>query len=311
MKEMIDFRKYPILKPLDKELKEYMGGVTLDYILSTDNQIKREAERRVDKILRGEELNPYGKEAVKIFYTTLYLVVALDNEILKKKFVEKETELMEKSLMKENDDTLLEIARILSTKYQELSDLRNESLKIKRKERRKTLIFTFKFSMNFINYLKVTKGLRKEDEDFSLSGRILKDGRVFLTNTDVARILAYEIRDMLYEAVNIRYESVPEEVKKMADEMKGKKTPPCILSLMKKKELKETEKAVLIVYLIDIGDYRDAEKISEELAKRFLGDRKNKYIVYSCGKMKGLGLCVENCGTLNPLQHYYGKALRL
>ena len=314
MQVVIDYRKYPILKPLEEELKKYAGGVTLDYILSTNNFYKEEAKKRVNKILKDEELEPYDKikDSILVFYTTLYLVAALDNELLKKKFVERETELMEKSLLSEKEEALLEIAKYLnslSENFPELASLRinSENLLIKRKEKKKTLIVPFKFSMNFIDYLKVTKDIRKEDEDFSLSTKILKDGKVFLTKDEVAKIIAYKIRDMLYEAVNIKYENIPEEVRKMADELKGRRTPPCILNLINKKEHSPIETSVLVVYFLDIGDYKNAERFSEELAKKYRGDKKTKYIVYSCSKMKELGLCVDSCGTSNPLQHYYGK----
>lgn len=302
---MIDDRKYPVLKPLDEELKsKYAGGVTLDFILSTYNRIKDRAKERVNKLLKGEELEPYTQieEPVLVFYTTLYLVIAFDNALLKKKFVEKEVELMMKNLMEEDEDVLLEIV----SRFQDLK-INKEKLIIKRREKRKTLIFAFSFSLHFVDYLKVTKELRKEDESFSLSRRILKDGKVFLTKDEVAKIVAYKIKDVLYEAVNVRYENIPEEVKKMADELKGRKTPPCIQSLMKKKGLNEIEKTVLVIYFINIGDYKSAEKISEELINKYQGDKKTKYILYSCTKMKKLGLCVTSCGTLNPLQHYYGK----
>ena len=312
---VVDYAKYPFLKPLEEELNKYAGGVTLDFILSTSNNIKEEAKKRVNKILKDEELEPYDKinEPVLVFYTTLYLVVALDNELLKKKFVEREAELIEKELKNEKEEVLLEIANYLnslSDKFPELASLRinPENLLIKRKEKKKTLIVPFKFSMNFIDYLKVTKDIRKEDEDFSLSARILKDGKVFLTKDEVVKILTYKIKDLLYEAVNIKYESIPEEVKKMAEELKGRRTPPCIQALLNKKELGEVEKAVLVTYFLDIGDYKNAERFSEDLAKKYRGDKKTKYIVYSCSKMKELGLCVNSCGTSNPLQHYYGKA---
>jgi len=307
----IDYRKYPILKPLEDELKKYAGGVTLDYILSTDNSYKEEAKKRVNKILKDQELEPYDKikDSILVFYTTLYLVAALDNELLKKKFIEKETELIEKNLLNEKEETLLEIARYLSNRFPDILKINfySENLLIKYKEKRKILTVPLKFSMNFIDYLKATKEIRKENESFSLSTKILKEGKVFLTKLEVTKIIAYKIKDLLYEALNIKYESIPDEVKKMAEELNGRRTPPCILNLIKKKELNAIETSVLVTYFIDIGDYKNAERFSEDLAKKYYGDKKTKYIVYSCNRMKELGLCVDSCGTSNPLQLYYGK----
>jgi len=311
LKVFIDYRKYPILKPLEDELKKYAGGVTLDYILSTDNSYKEEARKRVNKILKDQELEPYDKikDSILVFYTTLYLVAALDNELLKKKFVERETELIEKNLLNEKEETLLEIARYLSNRFPDILkiNINSENLLIKYKEKRKILTIPLKFSMNFVDYLKGTKEIRKENESFSLSTKILKEGKVFLTKLEVTKIIAYKIKDLLYEALNIKYESIPDEVKKMAEELNGRRTPPCILKLLKKKELNATETSVLVTYFIDIGDYKNAERFTEDLAKKYYGDKKTKYIVYSCKRMKELGLCVNSCGTSNPLQLYYGK----
>lgn len=303
MSAVIDYSKYPFLKPLKEELKEYAGGVTLNDLLSTDSFYLKIAENRVNKILNDEKLEPYEKirKSVLVFYTTLLLVTALGNELLKKKFIEKETELIEEKLLYEKEETLVEIAKLLGV------NVNLENLQIKHKEDRKVLTIPFKFSMNFIDYLKVTKEIRKENEAFSLSTKILKEGKVFLTKQEISKIISYKIKDKLYEETNISNVNIPEEIKKKAEEMKGRKTPPCILNLRKKNELNSVELSILVTYYIDIGDYESAKKYSEDLAKKYLGDKKTKYIIYPCNKMKELGLCVDSCNVLNPLQLYYGK----
>ena len=305
MSAIINHKRYPFLKPLEDELKRY-PGITLNDLLSINTYYLKTAMDRINKVLNNEELEPYEKikDPFLVFYTTLYLIIALDNELLKKKFIEKETELFEKSLMDESEDVLLKISKFFNI------HINQDILPIKYKQR-KLHQMMFRFSMSFIDYLKETKWIRKEDESFSLSARILKDGKVFLTKQDVVKIISYKVKDYLYEALNIKLDVVPEEIRKIAEEFKGKRTPPCIQSLMKKKELNETEKTVLITYFIDTGDYEKMKRFSEDLIKKYQGDRKTKYIIYPCNKMKELGLCVASCNVLNPLQLYYGKNERL
>ena len=302
---LIDFKKYPFLKPLEEELKKYAGGITLNDLLVSGTYYLNKAKERIKKILSDEELEPYEKikDSILVFYTTLYLIAALDSDFLKKKFVEKEVELIEKNLLNETEETILEISKILQV------NVSHENLLIKYKENRKLLTIPFKFSMNFIDYLKNTKEARKENDAFSLTSRILKDGKIFLTKEEISKILSYKVKDMLYESINISKVNIPEEIKKFAEELKGRKTPPCIINLLNKNELNEIELSVIVTYFINIGDYKNAEIFSKDkdLAKKLRGDKRIKYIVYSCDKMRKLGLCVASCNVLNPLQLYYGK----
>lgn len=299
----IDFRKYPFLKSPEEELKRYAGGVTLNDLLTSGSYYLEKAKERIDKILNDKELDPYEriKDPVLVFYTTLYLVAALDSDLLKRKFLEKEVELIEKNLLNEDEETLLEIAKILGV------DVNHEDIQIRHKENKKILTIPFKFSMNFIKYIKITKEARRENDIFSLSSRILKDGKVFLTKDETSKILSYKVKDILYDSINVSDVSIPEEIKRFADELKGKKTPPCITNLLKKNEPNDIELSVLVTYFIDIGDEKNAERFSKDLTKRLREDKRTKYIIYSCNKMKQLGLCVASCNVLNPLQLYYGK----
>lgn len=306
---IIDFRKYPFLKPLEEELKKYAGGVTLNDLLSSGSYYLEEAKKRIDKIIKDEELEPYEKikDSVLVFYTTLYLVAALGNETLKRKFIERETSIWEEELKKENDEVVLEILKNIEI------NINSDTLDIKFKNGKKIMTITYKFSMNFIDYLKITRGLRKLDPSFSLSTHILKDGKIYLKKEEVAKILAYKIKENLEEMTEISEDTIPEQIKKYAEEIKGKKTPPCIKALIDKKSLTDIEKQILITYFIDIGLDENTilgkfnDESTKELIKKFKGDKKTKYIIYSCNKMRELNLCVANCNVLNPLQLYYGK----
>ncbi|BFH74454.1 DNA primase regulatory subunit PriL [Sulfurisphaera javensis] len=302
---ILDFRKYPFLKPLEDELKKYAGGVTLNDLLSSENYYLEQAKQRIDKILKDQDLEPYDKlkDSVLVFYTTLFLVAALDSEILKRKFLDKETEIIEKNLLDEDEDTLLEISKLIGLKIEK------DKLELKYKENKKTLTKYLNFSVDFLNYLKYSKELRKKDNNFSLSTHILKSGKVYLNKEEIVKILVFQIKDRLYEMMNITDVTLPEQIKKFADEMRGRKTPPCISELLKKGNFNEEDLKILTTYYIDIGDERSALNLvkDENAIKRLKGDKKTKYIVYSCKKMKDLGYCVASCNVINPLQLYYGR----
>jgi len=45
---------------------------------------------------------------------------------------------------------------------------------------------------------------------------------------------------------------------------------------------------------MDIGDYESVKRTSEDLLKKYQEEKKTKYIIYSCNKMKELGLCLTS-----------------
>ncbi len=117
-----------------------------------------------------------------------------------------------------------------------------------------------------------------------------------------------------------------DEEKEIPAEVKGKIIeslfPPCIRSieetLLRGEHLSHHQRFALATFLLNIGasvDYvlglfKHSPDYNERIARYQIehlagmrGSRK-KYFVYSCEKMKTLGLCVAECGTLNPVQYY-------
>lgn len=302
---LLDLRKYPFLKPLSEELKKYAGGVTLNDLLSEGSYYLEQAKTRVEKILKDEEVESYEKikDPVLVFYTTMYLITALNSELLKNKFLEKESKIITKNLSLENEETLLEISKLLGLR------INQDKIELKIEENRKTLPKIFNYSVNFIDYLRYTKSLRRDNEKFSLATHILKDGKVYISKEEVVEILVHYIRDRLDEMMNITDIAIPEQIKKLADELRGRKTPPCIVELIRKESLNAEELSIIATYFLDIGEENTAKSIikDENVINKFKGDKKTKYIIYSCKRMKELRLCVNSCNVQNPLQLYYGK----
>ena len=99
--------------------------------------------------------------------------------------------------------------------------------------------------------------------------------------------------------------------------------PPCIKAIysaiLRSEHLSHHQRFALATFLLNIG--ADTEKVlelfkhspdfDEKMARYQIehlagvrGSRK-KYRVYSCEKMRTLGLCVSECGTKSPVQYYW------
>ncbi len=107
--------------------------------------------------------------------------------------------------------------------------------------------------------------------------------------------------------------------------------PPCITNIMnallRGEHLSHAQRFALATFLLNAGAdveyvldvFRHAPDFNEKIARYQIehlaglrGSRK-KYSVYSCDKMKALGMCVAECGAKTPLQYYfreYRKHLR-
>lgn len=107
--------------------------------------------------------------------------------------------------------------------------------------------------------------------------------------------------------------------------------PPCITSIMNSllrgEHLSHAQRFALATFLLNAGAdieyvldiFRHAPDFNEKIARYQIehlaglrGSRK-KYSVYSCDKMRALGMCVAECGVRSPLQYYfreYRKHLR-
>lgn len=103
--------------------------------------------------------------------------------------------------------------------------------------------------------------------------------------------------------------------------------PPCIKNIIealrRNESLAHHQRFALAVYLINIGVdveqvvdfFRHAPDFNEKMTRyqvehlAGLRGSKKKYSMYSCDKMKSLGMCVAECGVKNPLT-YYKKMLK-
>ncbi|MEM1601217.1 MAG: hypothetical protein QW267_00300 [Sulfolobales archaeon] len=98
--------------------------------------------------------------------------------------------------------------------------------------------------------------------------------------------------------------------------------PPCIKNIIdalrRNESLAHHQRFALAAYLINIGVdveqvvdlFRHAPDFNEKMTRyqvehlAGLRGSKKKYLMYSCDKMKSLGMCVAECGVKNPLTYY-------
>jgi len=103
--------------------------------------------------------------------------------------------------------------------------------------------------------------------------------------------------------------------------------PPCIKSIydaiLRGEHLSHHQRFALATFLLNIGADVDSvleifkhspdfnERVARYQIEHLAGIRgsRKRYYVYSCDKMRTLGLCISECGTKSPLQ-YYRKMLR-
>ncbi|WP_221288041.1 DNA primase regulatory subunit PriL [Stygiolobus caldivivus] len=301
---LIDYSKYPFLKSLEDELSKYGSSVTIKDLLSTSKEKLMEARTRIENVIRDKQNLPYSKlhgDTVLVFYLSILILSALGSKIITEKFIESEVNLFKQELKFEQPSVVIEIGKILGININN-----EEGLELREIQNGKKIkIIRLPYSIPFLDYLKYTIELRKKDDRYSLRKHILSKGNVYIDKEELIDLVVERIKDRMSSIVKqTQLTDLPDEIKKMADNIRGRKTPPCMLELMKKKDnLSDEEKKIIITYLIDIGS--EVEGFTDEYKKL----RNNKYIVYSCQKLKEKGLCVNECGVINPLQLYYGKLL--
>ncbi|AAK40874.1 DNA primase regulatory subunit PriL [Saccharolobus solfataricus] len=301
----LDVKKYPFIKSLDDELKKYGGGITLTDLLLNSTTLIDQAKDRIQKTKSGDELPHYVSynEPVLVFYTTLLSLAILNDVKLIRRYAYAEAKQFRSLLHTENEENLLEISKLLDLKI-------NRCDPIKFYLEKKRRIIQKEFCVHFIDYLKYTKDLK---EDWKLSGQILHKGYVYLDKNQLIGLIAESIKSKIVEMIRpLNLKEIPEKLKSLI-ERRGI-IPPCIENILAKEKLNEEEIRTLITFYIDIGkglsgivSIMKKYNVSnvEDLYRKYRGDKGTRYIVYSCAKMKQLGLCVSSCNVKNPLQLYF------
>ncbi|WP_338600645.1 DNA primase regulatory subunit PriL [Sulfolobus tengchongensis] len=302
---VLDVKKYPFTKSLEDELRKYGGGITLTDLLLSDSEIIDQAKDRIQKAIANENLPHYTmyREPVLVFYTTLLSLAILNDAKLIRKYAYEEAKQFRILLLNESEENLIELSRLLNIKINRCTPIKFNLEKGKR-------IIQKEFCVHFIDYLRYTKNM---SEEWKLSKQVLQKGYVYLTKNQLSDIIVENIRNKIVEMIKpLNLKEIPEKLKSLIE--RKRTIPPCIENILNKEQLNEEEIRTLITFYIDIG--KGLNSITaimkkwnltnvRDLYKKYRGSGRTKYIVYSCEKMKQLGLCVSNCNVKNPLQLYF------
>jgi len=161
----------------------------------------------------------------------------------------------------------------------------------------------------------------------AIKSRITYLARELISTTNIdPELIMPEVNELKELVRNVRG-FLTSERDKFLEELRGqiveKFFPPCITEIMntllKGEHLSHHQRFALATFLLNIGadvDYvlnlmRNLPDFNERIARYQVehlaglrGSRK-KYSMYSCEKMKTLGMCVADCGVKNPLQYYW------
>ncbi|EHP68789.1 MAG: DNA primase regulatory subunit PriL [Metallosphaera yellowstonensis] len=295
--------KYPFLTPLEEVLKKHQG-VDLYTIITTEGNVVTQAKERIKDVLSGKRLPSYMEYIYPslVFYSVLLILGIINDPRVTERVIRGEVSGFLKELEDEDEDVLIHVAS--------WAGMRVERSPIQYHDGKRTI--TLNFRLHFLEYLRVAKGIN--DEKLSLSRMILRAGYVYVSR----RILIVLLKSALLNAFRGMVRPVPmDQVPKTLLDVigiRGGRTPPCIRAIQAKGSWSREEAVVLSTYMANVGSSLDAiasvlERAGFERPVETVKEiYRKKFVVYSCSKMKELGLCVEQCGTKSPLQHYFGTA---
>lgn len=179
-------------------------------------------------------------------------------------------------------------------------------------------------------YVYITKREAARLLENSVKEIMLKEASIYASQLSIKRVadLVEEVRKTVRKVRGY----TTDEFREMPEKFKGhiieEFFPPCIKlirdSLIRGEHLSHHQRFALATFLLNIGasvDYvlelfKHAPDYNERIARYQIehlaglkGGRK-KYSVYSCEKMKTLGMCVADCGTKTPVQYYLKRVRR-
>ncbi|MEM3587013.1 MAG: hypothetical protein QXO71_06800, partial [Candidatus Jordarchaeaceae archaeon] len=198
----------------------------------------------------------------------------------------------------------------------------------------------YQFKLHFTHYLKNTTNLR--EKKWKLVNRLLKNGNVYLTLNETARLLSEEIRRYVEKRLEIKdLPELPQKITEIVEKIKSltlekvskaeiegiPKTvnkdafPPCIKALYdaasKGRHISHIGRFTLTSFLVNIGIptenvielFRNFSDFNERMTRyqveHIAGERgsRTKYKPPKCDTLKTHGLCIELDETCRKANH--------
>ncbi len=304
-----DLAKYPFLKETATYMKRL--GLDIEDLTSPElGQILFRAQERLEKAIQFVYVGDRGKDddlEIPSFPVAIMLALATKNSFIKKRYALAEAKQAHLEFQAEPRERLMAIARDFDWNIEPSEEQG---------------IPADYFSVSLADYLRNITHLR--DEKWKLVNRLLKQGRVFLGQLDVARLLQEEVQRRIDKRLDTKevpqfpkpIEDISEKLLELAKEKIGESEmegfpkevsqsafPPCIVTLYEAathgRHLGHIERFTLTSFLVTIG--MPTDKVAEVF--RTFSDfnaRLTRYQVEHIAGSKGSGTkyTPPSCSTL-------------
>ncbi len=321
-----DLAKYPFLK----ETAAYMNrlGLKIEDLANPEmERILNRAEERLRQSILSVSIGARCENEVEIpsFPVAIMLAIATKNNFIKKRYALSEAKQAFRDIQLEPHDRMMSVARNFDWNIALNQD--NE-------------IPIDYFAVNFADYLRNITHLR--DEKWKLVNRLFKNGQVFLSQHDVARLLQEEVQRRIEKRLETtETPSFPQKITEIAEkiaelakekigdsEMEGfpkvvsqSAFPPCIAALYEAastgKHLGHVGRFTLTSFLVTVG--MAPEKVAEVFksfsdynakltlyqVEHIAGERGSgtRYTPPSCSTLQTHGVCVGNDDLCRRVRH--------
>ena len=320
-----DLAKYPFLKETAEHMKKL--GLKIEDLASPEMaQVLNRAGERVKNAILSVSVGEKSESYVEIpsFPVAIILAIATKNSFIKKRYALAEAKQAFSDMQLETSERIVAIALDFGW-----------SLTLNRDSE-----IPLEFEVNFADYLRNTAHLR--DKKWKLVNRLLVNGKVYLNQHDVARLLQEEVQRRVEERLAAtELPSFPEEITEMAEgllklakerigeeEMEGfpkvvsqSAFPPCIVALQKAvskgHHLSHVGRFTLTSFLVSIGmpsekvaelfksfsDYN--ERLTRYQIEHIAGERgsRTKYTPPQCATLQTHGVCVNPDALCRWVRH--------
>jgi DNA primase large subunit len=320
-----DLAKYPFLKETATHLKKL--SLKIEELVNPEmGQILNRAEERVENAILSVSVGKKCENDVEIpsFPVAIMLAIATKNSFIKKRYALAEAKQAFSDMQFESRERLVAIAQDFDWNL----------------ERNRNSEVPLEFALNFTDYLRNTTHLR--DKKWKLVNRLLADGKVYLNQHDVARLLQEEVQRRIEKRLEAtELPNFPEKITEMAErllelakervgqeEMDGfpkvvsqSAFPPCIVALYdatsKGRHLSHVGRFTLTSFLVSIGmpsekvnelfksfsDYN--ERLTRYQIEHIAGERgsRTRYTPPQCATLQTHSVCVNKDALCQWVRH--------
>jgi DNA primase large subunit len=320
-----DLAKYPFLKKTAEHMKKL--GLRIEELANPEmERILNRAEERVEKAILSVSIGEKRENDVEItsFPVAIIMAIATKNSLIKKRYALAEAKHASSDMQFETREKILAIARDFDWNLEPNRDPE----------------IPLEFAVDFTDYLRNTAHLR--DEKWKLVNRLLINGKVYLNQHDVARLLQEEVQRRIEKRLEVtELPNFPQKITEVAErltelakekigaeEMEGfpkvvtqSAFPPCIVALYeaasKGRHLSHVGRFTLTSFLVNIGmasekvnelfksfsDYN--ERLTRYQIEHIAGERgsRTRYTPPQCATLQTHGICTGGDGLCRRIRH--------